>query len=161
MASPDVRDRPDDKLFERRPVEISKLLEVEANLAHPVLAKLGQQGSLLLPFSQQVDHEFSATDGKACQRGFSCSSALVGVSVGAIADDAGSPHSWGVPGHLLEQSHQLPAVGALLRVGSRGDVLLDAGAGGLGLVFGHQAAPRDAASAFLSMTIWPAWYRSC
>ena len=93
-TAPDLRDRTDDKLFERLPVQISKLLEVQANLGHPVLAQLGQQGSLLLSFSQQVDHQFSATDGKACQRGFSGSSTLVGVTVGAITDDAGPPHFW-------------------------------------------------------------------
>jgi hypothetical protein len=50
-----LRDRTNDKLFERRPIKIRELLEVQANLAHLVLAKLGQQGSLLLSFSHQVD----------------------------------------------------------------------------------------------------------
>ena len=43
-----------------------------------------------------------------------------------------------MPGDSLEQNHQLPAVDALLRVGSRGDVVLDARVRGLGLVFGHR-----------------------
>src|SRR5688572_21558805 len=94
IAPPYLRDRPDDKLFERRSIKISKLLELQANLAHLVLAKLGQQGSLLLSFSPQVDHQFSATDGKTCQGGFPGSSTLVGVPVGAITDKTGSPHSW-------------------------------------------------------------------
>src|SRR5688500_17597311 len=89
-----LRDRTDDKLLERRSIKVSKLPEVQARLAHPVLAKPGQQGSLRLSFSHHVDHQFSATDGKACQGGFPGSSALVGVPVGAITDDAGSPHSW-------------------------------------------------------------------
>ena len=89
-----VSDGTNDKLFERRPVKISELLEVQARLGHPVLAKPGQQGSLLLSFSHQVDHQFSAADGKARQRGSPGSSTLVGVPVGAITDDAGSPHSW-------------------------------------------------------------------
>jgi hypothetical protein len=42
IAPPYVRDRTDDKLFERRSIKISKLLEVQASLAHLVLAKLGQ-----------------------------------------------------------------------------------------------------------------------
>jgi len=50
IAPPYIRDRTDDKLFERRSIKISKLLEVQASLAHLVLAKLGQQGSLLLSF---------------------------------------------------------------------------------------------------------------
>jgi hypothetical protein len=54
MAPPYLRDRTDDKLFECRSIKISKLLEVQARLAHLVLAKLGQQGSLLLSFSHQV-----------------------------------------------------------------------------------------------------------
>ena len=95
IATPYRRDRTNDKLFERRPIKISKLLEVQATLAHLVLAKLGQQGSLLLSFSQQqVDHQFSATNGKGCERGLPGSSTLGGVPVGAIADHARSPHSW-------------------------------------------------------------------
>src|SRR5512145_1200912 len=94
IAPPYPRDRTGNKLLEHRSIKISKLLEVQARLAHPVLAKLGQQGSVLRSFNHHVDHEFSATDGKARQRGFPGSSTLVGVPVGAITDDAGSPHSW-------------------------------------------------------------------
>src|SRR6185436_10040582 len=88
IAPPYLRDRTDDKLFERRSIKISKLLEVQASLAHLVLAQLGQQGSLLLSFSRHVDHQFPATDGKACQKGFPGSSTLVGVPIGAITDHA-------------------------------------------------------------------------
>src|SRR5687768_8395382 len=94
MAPLDLRERTEDKLFERRSIKISKLSEVQANLAHPVLAKLGQQGLLLLSVSQHIDHQVAATDGKGCQRGFPGSSTLGGVPVGAITDHAGSPHSW-------------------------------------------------------------------
>src|SRR5688572_5818483 len=80
IAPPCLRDRTDDDLFERRPIKISKLLEVQARLAHLVLAKPGQQGPLGFPFSVQVDHQFAATDGKARQRHFPGSSTLVGVS---------------------------------------------------------------------------------
>lgn len=51
VAPPNVRDRTDDKFFEHRSIKISKLFEVQARLGHLVLAKLGQQGSLLLAFS--------------------------------------------------------------------------------------------------------------
>ena len=39
-------------------------------------------------------------------RGFAGSPTLVGVPVGAIADDAGSPHSRRLPGDFLEQGHR-------------------------------------------------------
>ena len=42
IAPPCLCDRADDKLLEYRLVEIGQLLEVQANLAHPVFAKLGQ-----------------------------------------------------------------------------------------------------------------------
>src|SRR5687767_5656818 len=73
---PYLGDRTDDKLFERGSIEIGKLLEVQASLAHPVLVKLGQQRSLFLSFSHYVNHQFSTADGKACQRGFPGSSSL-------------------------------------------------------------------------------------
>src|SRR5688572_28780861 len=43
IATPCRRDRTDDELFEHGSIEISKLPEVQAGLAHLVLAKLGQQ----------------------------------------------------------------------------------------------------------------------
>ena len=101
-----------------------------------MLAKPGQQGSLLLAFSRDVDHQFAATDGKGRQRGFAGSPALGGVPEGAVADVLGPP-SWVSPGDSLKECHQRPAVGALLRVCSRGDVFLDASVGGLGFVFSH------------------------
>ena len=65
IAPPYVRDRTDDKCFERQSVNISKLLEVQASLAHLVLAELGQPGLLSVSFGNQVHHQFAATDGEA------------------------------------------------------------------------------------------------
>src|SRR6185436_3936014 len=81
IAPPYPVHRTDDELLQDRPVDIRKPLDVQARLSHPVLAKLGQEGSLLRPFRQQVDHQFPATDGKARQEGFPRSSTLIGVPV--------------------------------------------------------------------------------
>lgn len=59
------RDGTDDQLFEYRRIKISKLLEIQATLAHPVPANPGQQGSLFLSLSQHVDNQFPAPDSKA------------------------------------------------------------------------------------------------
>jgi hypothetical protein len=47
MAPPHLRDRTDDELFDRGSIKIGKLLEVQAQTPHLVLAKFGQQGSVL------------------------------------------------------------------------------------------------------------------
>lgn|SRR5512132_2806551 len=65
IAPPHVSDRVGDELLEHRLVEIGQLLEVEASLAHPVFAELGQQDLLSVSFGNQIHHQFAATDGEA------------------------------------------------------------------------------------------------
>lgn len=114
IAPPHVRDRAGDQLLEHRPIEVGQPLEVQTGLAHPVRAEPGQQGLLLVLLRYQVDHQLATTDCEARQWSLPSVSALVGVPVGAEADDGGSPHPGRLLRGLLQESYQLPAVGALL-----------------------------------------------
>src|SRR5688572_4267580 len=122
MLPSDLCDRAGDELLEHRYVEIAQLLEIQTRLAHLVLANLGQQGLLSVSFRRQVHHQLAAADSKTGHGSLPGASALVGVAVRAIADDAWPPHLWRMLCDLLEQSHQLMAVGALLLAGSGKDV---------------------------------------
>src|SRR4029079_10598873 len=126
------------QLLENRRVQVCQPLEVQARLAHLVLSQPGQQRFLLSPFGHNIENEFPPAYGKAGETRLPCSSALVGVAVGTVADNARPPHLWLLPGDSLEDGHQGLAVRALFLVGPSGYVVRDADTGRLGLVLSHR-----------------------
>src|SRR5262245_43730218 len=93
----------------------------------------------------------STTDCEARQRSFPSVSALVGVPVGAEADDAGSPHPGPLPRDLLQERYQLAAVGTLLLAAPCSDVVRDACVGEPGLILGHDVRDRGFYNAHQSL----------
>src|SRR5262245_33954957 len=86
-----VLDRVRNQFLENRRVQVRQSLEIQARLTHLVLSQLGQSRFLLSSVGDNIDNEFAPAYGKAREAHLTCSSALVGVANGAVADNARPP----------------------------------------------------------------------